>query len=282
MEKTFVNFYYLGTKLITVLYFLLALFLKDAYGIEGYKKLGLAAFITLYLALTLFFQRESYHRQPFLRFLDYTFALLSVMLAQNLYGVIPTGFIFGLYSVIYIRELLLLFLTAVALLLINGFFFHKLALEDLYLSLIYLLGAVGVSTKLNILAILKERKTTLQRLREKIRKLDTANVRLSKKLQDFQEVLEILDFLSEKRHIDNLPQVLEGLLKADKILLKRRNIPSYILPKEDFINIAVGDILLMVKPKEKYLLKDKRYREKLLLLAKVLRPYMESFLANRR
>ncbi len=282
MDRTIVNLYYLGTKLITVLYFLLALFLKDAYGLEGYQRYILAAFIALYLAINLLPKKVDYFRLRFMRFLDYAFALLAVLLSKSLYGVIPAGFIFGLYSVVYVRELLLLFLTASALLLINGGLLHGIAMEDLLLSFIYLLGILGVSTKVNILAILKERKATLQRLKEKIRMLDAANARMAKNLQDFHEILEVLNFLSDKRYLENLPQLLEGLLKAEKVLLKRKNSPAYILSKEGFINIAVGDILLMVKPKEKYLLKDKRYREKLLLLAKVLRPYMESFLANRR
>lgn len=282
MDRTIVNLYYLGTKLIVVLSFLLALFLKDAYGLEGYQRYILAVFIALYLAINLFSKKGDYFRLRFMRFLDYTFALLAVLLSKNLYGVIPAGFIFGLYSVIYIRELLLLFLIATALLLINGSLLHRIEAEDLLLSLIYLLGILGVSTKVNILSILKERKATLQRLKEKIRMLDTANARLARNLQDFHEILEVLNFLSDKRYLENLPQLLEGLLKAEKVLLKKKNSPTYILPKEGFINIAVGDILLMVKPKEKYLLKDKRYREKLFLLTKVLRPYIESFLANRR
>ena len=285
-RERLLNIYYFGSKLIVALFFILALFLKDAYGLEGSYRFAVTFFIGLYILvngiLFLNLNRSKYALNKYLRFLDYALGFYSALLATNFYGVIPVGFILGVYSVIFIREIAIYLLTTFSLLLVNFGIFHRFNGEDLLLSIVFLLGMFTISSKFNILSLLKDRKESFVRLKRDIALRDKSIALNAKRLSLYEEVTEIVERLSEKRHLEDLPNILKRLLKAESVIIRKKNHPYQILTDQDFVNVSVKNIHLAVKPREKYLLRDKRYREKLLLLAKLLRPYMESFLAKSR
>lgn len=280
------NVYYFASKLTIALFFILALFLKDAYGLEEPYRSAVAFFIGLYIlvngVLFLKFKRLKYALNRHLRFLDYALALYSALLATNIYGIIPVGFVIALYSVVYFREVLFLFLASIAIMLANMGFFGRFEDTELLIAAPFLLGMLTVSSKFNIISMLKDRKESLHRLKREIFLRDRTVALHSKQLSLYEEVEEILDKISQKRYLEDLPSILKGLLKAESVIIRKKNHPYQVLADRDFVNVSVGNIHLAVKPAEKYLIGDKRYREKLQLLAKILRPYLESFLAKSR
>ena len=274
------NLYYLASKLAVVLFLWLVLFLKNAYGVEGYYSYAIATLVVAYLAVNLFAYLSGLKLPTVraLRFADYLLALTAALFAQNLYGVIPGGFIFGIYSVLYLRELFLVFLAAIAALLLNFGLFHHLPPVEFYLSLVFLLGVLVISTKYNIVVMLKERKETLMRLKEDITSRDRSIALLSEELDNYREVTEIVEKIAERRHLEDLPKILKNLLRVEEVIIRKKVSPYQIITPEGFITVSVRNILLSVKPKDEYLLKDRRFKEKLRLLVKVLRPYLERFL----
>ncbi len=274
------NLYYLASKLAVVLFLWLVLFLKNAYGVEGYYSYAIATLVVAYLAVNLFAYLSGLKLPTVraLRFADYLLALAADLFAQNLYGVIPGGFIFGIYSVLYLRELFIVFLAAIAALLLNFGLFHHLPPVEFYLSLVFLLGVLVISTKYNIVVMLKERKETLMRLKEDITSRDRSIALLSEELDNYREVTEIVEKIAERRHLEDLPKILKNLLRVEEVIIRKKVSPYQIITPEGFITVSVRNILLSVKPKEEYLLKDRRFKEKLRLLVKVLRPYLERFL----
>jgi len=276
--------YYLGVKLLVVLYFSLGLFLKHAYLVNPYTRYAVVFFLLTYVVLNLllFIKGGNFFRKPFSRYLDYLLVLLTVVLSLNLYGLIPVGFILGLYSVIYIREIILLFLTNIAIILIKYGLFKIFPLNDTIFFFLYLLGVTLVSAKLNILALLKERKKMFEKLRTEIRKRDIEAAYFAEKVKLYEEILGIIDKIVTKSRYEDFVETLKNLLMAEDIkVFKSRGLPLLVI-REKYITVKVGNIVFAVKPLKGYMLNDKHYREKVAILAKVLKPYVESFLANNR
>ena len=277
------NLYYLASKLGALLFLWLVLFLKDAYGVEGYYRYAFATCVIVYISINIFAYLSGLKLSTvkYLRFLDYLFALLVGLFAKNLYGVIPGGFIFGIYSVLYIRELFIVFLLFVAVLLLNFGFFHRMDSVEFYLSLVFLLGVFVVTTKYNIVVLIKERKETIRRLKEELDARDRSIVVLTEELENYREITDIVDNIASRRHLEELPKILKNLLRVEKVLVRKKVSPYQVITPEGYITVSLKNILLSVKPKEEYLLRDRRFKEKLQLLVKVLRPYLETYLKER-
>ena len=277
------NLYYLASKFAVVLFLWLVLFLKDAYGVEGYYRYAIATLVVAYLAVNLFVYLSGLKLPTVkaLRFADYLLALIADLFAQNLYGVIPGGFIFGIYSVLYLRELFIVFLAAVGALLLNFGVFHHLSPVEFFLSLVFLLGVLVVSTKYNIVVLIKERKETLMRLKGELNSRDRSIAVLTEELENYREITDIVDNIASRRHLEELPKILKNLLRAEEVLIRKKVSPYQVITPEGYITVSLKNILLSVKPKEEYLLRDRRFKEKLQLLVKVLRPYLETYLKER-
>jgi len=279
LNRYWVNLYYLSVKLFFATFLFLITFSKNAYSLDR----DFFVFLTLFYIFlnSYFFLRDrNIYNLRFLRFYDYAFSLFIVFISKNFYGLAPLGLIFSLYSVLFLKEILILGLLTFATLILNVSFFKIFLLEDFPVGLFYLISITFVSTKLNLLTMVKLHSKAVDRLRGTLTKMQREIAILSLKNRQFEEILEILNRIGEKEKLENLPLLLKNLLNAEEVLIllpsERRKIPV----GKGFVRVSVPNILLAVRPKEKFLTKDPKYREKVLLLAKLLRPYLESFLAN--
>ena len=214
--------------------------------------------------------------------MDFLLALLTLLVASNFYGIAPIGLIFSLYSVLYLKEVFFFGGLAAIIFAFKLFLLKNFPVKDVPLSIFYIFSITFVSTKLNLLTMVKLHSNAVERLRNTLAKMQREIAILSLKNRQFEEILDILNRLGEKERLENLPLLLKNLLNAEEVLIllpsERRKIPV----GKGFVRVSVPNVLLAVRPKEKFLTKDPKYREKILLLAKLLRPYLESFLANSR
>jgi len=280
LNRYVVNLYYLGTKFLFATFTFLLLFLKDVYHLD---RDFLAFLASLYLSVNIFFylRDKNIYNLKFLRFLDYFFATLLVLLAKNLYGVGPSALIVGLYSVLFLKEVSITLAVMLFLLVLKGFssYLH-MSPEEGFISAFYLFSLFFVSTKLNLLTLIKLKSQSLERLRATVAKMQREIALLSLRNRQLEEALQIVNLLGEKEKIDSLPSLLKNLLDAQEVLILKQQERLKVPVGEGFVRVALPKILFAVKPKEKFLVKDPKYREKILLVAKLLRPYMESFLAK--
>jgi len=76
-------------------------------------------------------------------------------------------------------------------------------------------------------------------------------------------------------------KVLENLLAAERVKIIPKKLKHTETLSENIV-IDLNEIIVLIKPKGKYLLKDRDFRNKMETLFKLIKPYLESFLANRR
>ncbi len=283
--KEWLKSYYFAVKFSYASLFLLILFLKDVYAVSDTVKYFFTFLALLYLAVNIYYYLygKSIHTNVALRILDYISIIPLVVLAKNLYGLLPASLIFICYGNLYWKEVLFAALVSVGLLIFNLSFLRYFQLEDFVISVFYFISVAIAATKLNLVSAFIRSQDKLNELRENIRRLQKEVGTLSRELRIYKETFKILDDLYVRER-DSLDKTLERLLGAEKVYL----IPSWFskrLPfdeSEGFIRLPYKKFVIFIKPKEKYLEKDPRYRRKLDLLVKVLKPYIESFLANKR
>ena len=279
------DLYYLGSKLIAISFFIIALYFKQAYGLDKDYAYSIMFFLIAYLVanivLILRLPEGRYAKKKILRVIDYFVVIYLALLSLNLYGLIPIGFLLGLYVVYYFREISLLLLFIIFLLLIKAILLHQFTREEIVLGILYLLGSAFISSKLNLLWVIQLKNTLLTKYRNELKRKDVIIGELSKKISIFEEILKFLELLSRKKHLEDLPNFLKGVLKAEVVYLQKADKPIKVnFNREEFIVTKVGNIIFIIKPKEKYLLNDERYKEKIKTLITILKPYIESFLAN--
>ena len=279
------DLYYLGAKLITISFFIFSLYFKQAYGLNKDYAYSIMFFILAYLVANIYFvlhlPEGRYAKKTILRIIDYFVIVYIAIISLNLYGLIPIGFLLGLYVVYYYREVSFLLLFIIVLLLIKTLFWHHFTHEEIVLGILYLLGSVFISSKLNLLWVIQLKNFLLNKYRNELKKKDKIIGKLTEKISIFEEILKFLELSSQKQHLEDLPNFLKGILKAEDIYLQKIDKPIRAsFNREEYIVTKVGNIILAVKPKEKYLLNDERYKEKIKTLITILKPYIESFLAK--
>ena len=281
LDRYWINLYYLSSKLLFATFLLLVVFSKDAYSIDKDFFVFLTIFY-IFLNSYFFLRDRNIYNLRFLRYYDFAFVLFIAFVSKNFYGIAPIGLIFCLYSVLYLKEILIFGALTLAVWVLNISLYGNFKLEDFPIGVFYLISIAFVSTKLNLLTMVKLHSKAVERLRNTLTKMQREIAILSLKNRQFEEILDILNRIGEKERLENLPLLLKNLLNAEEVLIllpsERRKIPV----GKGFVRVSIPNVLLAVRPKEKFLTKDPKYREKILLLAKLLRPYLESFLANSR
>lgn len=282
-KRELLNTYYLGSKLSTLALFLLILFLKNEYGGEENFRYFLVFIALAYLLGNILW--VSFNKNLFsnlwIRVLDYSFGLFIIFLSNSLYGILPAVIILSTYSAVFFEESLIALGVYWVALLINAILLEKLTSTDFAVGVLFLISYFLVSTKYNIITLVKEQKKALKNLKDDLQKLDKTISILSLEKKHYEEVLSVVEVISEKEYLENLPEILKNMLKAEDVKIRRKS-PFSTVTREGYVIVSLRDMLLMVKPREKYLMRDRGYKEKLQLLLKVLRPYIESFLAKRR
>ncbi|HIP98108.1 MAG TPA: hypothetical protein EYH37_01900 [Aquifex aeolicus] len=282
-KRELLNTYYLGSKLSTLALFLLILFLKNEYGGEENFRYFLVFIALAYLLGNILW--VSFNKNLFsnlwIRVLDYSFGLFIIFLSNSLYGILPAVIILSTYSAVFFEESLIALGVYWVALLINAILLEKLTSTDFAVGVLFLISYFLVSTKYNIITLVKEQKKALKNLKDDLQKLDKTISILSLEKKHYEEVLSVVEVISEKEYLENLPEILKNMLKAEDVKIRRKS-PFSTVTREGYVTVSLRDMLLMVKPREKYLMRDRGYKEKLQLLLKVLRPYIESFLAKRR
>jgi len=282
-KRELLNTYYLGSKLSTLALFLLILFLKNEYGGEENFRYFLVFIALAYLLVNILW--VSFNKNLFsnlwIRVLDYSFGLFIIFLSNSLYGILPAVIILSTYSAVFFEESLIALGVYWVALLINAILLEKLTSTDFAVGVLFLISYFLVSTKYNIITLVKEQKKALKNLKDDLQKLDKTISILSLEKKHYEEVLSVVEVISEKGYLENLPEILKNMLKAEDVKIRRKS-PFSTVTREGYVTVSLRDMLLMVKPREKYLMRDRGYKEKLQLLLKVLRPYIESFLAKRR
>jgi len=279
------DLYYLGAKLISILFFILVLLFKHGYGLKEDYAYAVMFFFSIYLVINIHYVLSQpgsiYAKKSFLRGLDYFVALYIAILALNLYGLIPLGFLLGLYAVYYYREVLLVLLAIIAILLTKVLFWNLFTGVEMFLGILYLFGTIFISSKINLLWVIRLKNYKLNNCKRNLQKINDYVGNLESRVSIFEEVINVLENLYKEKRIETLSAALKGLLKAEEILIFQADkFFSKSLNRENYVIIGIGNTIFAIKPIEKYLIKDKRYREKLKILVTVLKPYLESLLAN--
>lgn len=284
--KDWLKLYYIGAKFAYTFLFLVILFYKDAYGISHSTKYFFFFLSFLYMGINLYHYvyRQNILYNAKLRFLDYLSLFPLFVLSKNIYGLLPATLILGSYSTLYWREIVIVLTLSVILLIFNISFLGFFSPGEFFIAVFYLLSLVLVSAKLNLVGIFRNFEQNLNKLRAEIHKLHSEKAKLSREIRIYKDITEVLELFYSRQRDRNIDKILQNLLGAESVLIYPAHISKRIPPEavEGCIRISDKDFIVFVKPKEKYLEKDPRYRRKLEILIKIIKPYIETFLAKRR
>ncbi len=278
LERTSVNLYYLGSRVaFSFFLFTVALF-KDAYRF-GDKFSAFLALTILVVNTALFLRGKNLYSERFLRYGDYLVALLAAVFSQNFYGVVPVGLVIILYSVLFWSEMVV-FTSLVVVALLFATHFGGFDAGDFPVAVVYLLSVSLVSTKWNLLRLIKSERDELKRQKSTIYRLNREMAVRDRELRLMEEVRSIVEKLASLKRSEEIPRVLANFLSAEEVEVEpyKGKIPI----SDTFLSSRAGKVLLKVKPKHRFLLKDAQYRRKVHLLTIFAKPYLESFLAKRR
>ena len=277
LERKYVNLYYLASKTALAITTISLAFFKNAYLLS----LPFLVFILVgYLLVNfyLFHKEVALFEARLVRSLDYLLFFVILLSAKNFYGVAPISLVLILYSVIYWSEILVITIIGIALLIISTTFRKTFDFSDLVVSVFFLLAVQVVASKWNILRLIKLKMHSIQRLKATVQQLNKELSYKETQIRLYEEAKEITEKLSKFEIKSDFPRILANLLNAQKVEIKP--VSKISGPLTDSITVNVGKITLIVVPKYKFLLQDKRYREKLNLVAQMIKPYLESFLAK--
>jgi len=272
------SLYYLGVRLLCVVLVVVAEFVKGAFADREF--ITFAAALYGAFAVWVFLRPEGALPSFWQRLIDYGFALLLTALATDLTAVLPVGVILATYSVLFWGEYALLVALVVIVLSFKTFFGGSFSVEDFLVGLIFLLGLSLASSKVNLISWLTHQLERLRSIRAENRKVHRACASLSAELQVYRGAEEILEKLSAARRFDNLEELLANLLNARRVRISAEGGKKFF--SEDYLLFRVGRILVWVKPKHKFLLRDRYYAKKVEMALKMIKPYLESFLAKSR
>ena len=277
LERKYVNLYYLASKFAFSLLVLTVEIFKNAYSL-------FPAFLIFLLVAYLFSNFLFLHRQVtffenrLVRYTDYIIFLLLVALSKNFYGITPAGLLIILYSVLFWTEIFVLTIAGILILLFLSFL-SKFAVEDIIISTFYFLSVQVVASKWNLVRLIKLKMGTIQRLKTLVQQLNKELAYKDKNLRLYEEAIEIIEKLSLIGKRENLERYLTNLLDVKSVEIRYSSTPA---STPNTVVVRVGNIELRVVPKYPFLLKDRRFKEKLELVAKMAKPYLESFLAKSR
>ncbi|HIP86560.1 MAG TPA: hypothetical protein EYH18_02865, partial [Aquifex sp.] len=208
-KRELLNTYYLGSKLSTLALFLLILFLKNEYGGEENFRYFLVFIALAYLLGNILW--VSFNKNLFsnlwIRVLDYSFGLFIIFLSNSLYGILPAVIILSTYSAVFFEESLIALGVYWVALLTNAILLEKLTSTDFAVGVLFLISYFLVSTKYNIITLVKEQKKALKNLKDDLQKLDKTISILSLEKKHYEEVLSVVEVISEKEYLENLPEI---------------------------------------------------------------------------
>jgi len=277
LEKRYVNLYYLASKFAFAFFILSVELFKNAYLLSE----PFVIFLTgsyLFLNFLLSRKKGNIFERKDVRYIDYLLFLVLLPLSVNFFGIAPLGLVLILYGVIYWSETFILTLAGILILLPMAYF-RNFPTDDLLVALFYLLTVETVSVKWNLVSLVKLNLHSLQRLKVQLQQLNKELAYRELKLKNYSEVLDIAEKISHLDKPENLPKVLANLLNASAVNIYPARGRKKLLGDGTLI-VKVGRLILEVEPKYKFLLQDRVYKEKLQLLAKIIKPYLESFLAK--
>ncbi|NPB05358.1 MAG: hypothetical protein GXO08_03150 [Aquificae bacterium] len=278
LERQSVNLYYLGSRTAFAFLLLTVALFKNAFTFErSFTTFLLLSYATLNLLL--FLRGEGFLSARWVRYLDYGLALLFLSAAVNFYGVVPFGVVVVLYSVLFWGEVTLLTAAGSVLLLVWSLL-GRFPFDDFLVSFVYLTAMGLVATKWNLLRFVKLERESIRSLKALVERLSRENALKSAELQVYEEVRAVVNRLAETRRTEEVPKVLANFLAAEEVEIAPFRGKTAL--RRDAVTVRAGRVLLTVRPKHRFLLKDKRYRQKVAVLVQLIRPYLESFLAKSR
>jgi hypothetical protein len=276
--------YYIATKFSYTTLFFLILFLKDSYNLSQSAKYFFVFLGLLYLGINFsyYYFGKSLQQNLKLRILDYVSLIPLFLLSKDLYGLIPSTIILAAYSTLYWKEIALLTATLIGILILNLSFFGNLIPIDFAIAVFYTISVVLVSSKLNLVGLFRDYESKLSEKKRTIWKLQSEVANANRKLRIYEETLDVLENFYTRKRDKKLDSILQNLLDAEKVLIVSPRSRDKIPPEEieGCIALPERNFVIYIKPKEKYLEKDPRYRRKLEILVKVIKPYIETFLAK--
>ncbi len=278
-EPREIYLYYLGVRLFLVALVLMVVFIKPA----SYTERSFLIFASaLYASAAIFFFLKSKETLPDLlqRILDFAFAIVLPLFAADIVGILPATLVLAAYSVLFWKEYASLLVAVILILMVKTYFLASYPLTDFLISVVYLLGLSLAASKLNLIALLSHKLDRLKAIRLETRRVQKTCANLSADLQVYREAEEILTKLSSMRRFHNLEGVLANLLNAESLKISAEG--GKKISSDDALLFQVGQLSVWLRPKHKFLLRDRYYKRKVETVLKMAKPYLESFLAKSR
>jgi len=278
-EISTVALYYFGTRFGVVILVAILVLLNNPYGVDPKFVIFILSLYTVW-NVYLFLNQERSKPDFKTRLVDYLLALVLIFFSRNLLGLLPAVAIAVTYSFLYLTEYLFLLGTIVALLLVKTYLIGDYKPAEFVISAFFLAVLSFAASKVNLLEITKGRLKKLLSLRREMRELQKDYAAILRHLKNYEEAEEILAKISTLRRIDRLDRVLANLLNAEEVIVATYNRKRLLSP-EEFITFQLGEgLIVAVKPRFKFLVKDKHYRKKTEIALRMIKPYLESFLAK--
>jgi len=278
-EFSTVALYYFGTRFGVVILVVILVLLNNPYGVDP----KFVVFIlSLYTGWNIYqFLKQERGKPDFkTRLVDYLLALVLIFFSRNLLGLLPAITIAVTYSFLHLTEYLFLLGTIVALLLVKTYLLGNYKQIDFVISAFFIAVLSFAASKVNLLEITRGRLKKLLSLRREMRELQKDYAAILRHLKNYEEAEEILAKISTLRRTDRLDRVLANLLNAEEVIVATYNRKMSLSP-EEFITFQLGEgLIVAVKPRFKFLVKDKHYRKKTEITLRMIKPYLESFLAK--
>ncbi|GEM_PF-2287242 len=262
-------------------------------GYAGAAPLVIFPALMYVLLQALFFLKDGlFFRKKYSRILDYLLALYAVFWAKNFCGICPAILPIILYSPLYNEEVFLYVLSLEILLILKATLFNQINPEVASIALVALAFIYLTSWKVNLIRIFKTEEKTLTNCRRRLATYRASASNYSKQLKVYWEVETIVNKLANRKDWkENLDKILANLLEAQKVEIiplnpKRKDVnfepDKDKKPTTQPIEVEEESFLFRVYPKLSLFAGDFFYREKVKKLVRVIKPYIEIFLANRR
>jgi hypothetical protein len=273
--------YYFAVRLFFfALIFTILVVSPSSYGVKSFVFFFAFAFASL--SIYLFIKHDPFNPESKQRFFDYFAAAVVVFLSKNLIGILPATVILAAYSVLRWSEYAILLISIISLIGLKTYLLNDFEPTHFVLSVIYLIGLSLAASKLNLITILTEKLEKLKSIRYETGKVHRYCANLATELSIYHEAEEILTKVSSIRRFDNFERVLANLLNAESLKITAKGGNFKYLNSKESLTFTVGDITVFLKPKHAFLLNDRHYRKKTEVVLKMIKPYLESFLAKSR
>jgi len=277
--KDTLNLFCLSIKVFFVLTVLIVFYYYNSYGIWS-TFYFITALIILLVNMTFYLKNKFLCRKTALIISDFLLIFLGFLFGTGLVDLFPPLLLLILYAFTYFKASLILLIVSIISLMIKtyyGFFSQK----DLIPAVFFSLGFYISSTRWDIFMLLRHKKLDNLSLKAKYQKLQRDLALFSKKSKWFEEYEAVINKLSKLKAKEDTEIILKNLLGVESVKI----LPIKLKHTESFygnVVVDLDDIIVLIKPKGKYLLRDKDFKTKMEVLFKLLKPYLESFLANKR